>query len=24
MLHALEGSLSGLQVVGGNAEAEFE
>jgi len=24
MLHALEGSLSGLQVVGGNAGAEFE
>jgi len=24
MLHALEGSLSGLQIVGGNAEAEFE
>jgi homoprotocatechuate degradation regulator HpaR len=24
MLHALEGSLSGLRVVGGNAEAEFE
>jgi hypothetical protein len=24
MLHALEGSLSGLQVAGGNAGAEFE